>query len=204
MTELRECSVCWYVYDPALGDGPTAPGTAFEELPEDFRCPRCDAPRERFVRAVAEEPPRVRELVRAYRDVVPRMLDLPVYNSALSVEAVGFASFESGLLGILITPWFMNLVYLPDPGVACLGVGQTRRCRLPVGEVELLGAGVAGQGGFEICPLFSPMQDFPDQATARATAEKTLELLFTKAEPEIEEPRAEVSRRELFSRFGAR
>ena len=37
------CSVCGYVYDPALGD-PTqgiAPGTPFEDLPADWHCPRC-------------------------------------------------------------------------------------------------------------------------------------------------------------------
>ncbi len=44
------CTVCGYVYDPAVGD-PTAgiePGTAFEELPEDWLCPECGAPKEMF------------------------------------------------------------------------------------------------------------------------------------------------------------
>lgn len=40
------CSVCGYVYDPAEHDG-----VAFEDLPEDFKCPRCKQPKEKFNRA---------------------------------------------------------------------------------------------------------------------------------------------------------
>jgi rubredoxin len=47
-----ECGVCWYVYDPAVGDPvwQIAPGTAFAVLPDDWRCPTCDAPQSRFLR----------------------------------------------------------------------------------------------------------------------------------------------------------
>ena len=47
-----ECGVCWYVYDPVQGDPvwQVPPGTAFEALPEDWRCPTCDAPRATFLR----------------------------------------------------------------------------------------------------------------------------------------------------------
>ncbi|MBQ4382740.1 MAG: MBL fold metallo-hydrolase [Oscillospiraceae bacterium] len=40
------CSVCGYVYIPAEHDN-----VAFEDLPDDWRCPRCRQPRERFNRA---------------------------------------------------------------------------------------------------------------------------------------------------------
>ena len=40
------CSICGYVYDPAEHDG-----TAFEALPEDWKCPRCKQPKARFNRA---------------------------------------------------------------------------------------------------------------------------------------------------------
>ena len=37
------CTVCEYIYDPALGDPENgiAPGTAFEDLPDGWRCPVC-------------------------------------------------------------------------------------------------------------------------------------------------------------------
>jgi rubredoxin len=44
------CVVCEHVYDPREGD-PAAgirPGTAFEELPEDWMCPECGATKADF------------------------------------------------------------------------------------------------------------------------------------------------------------
>ncbi|MBR6935856.1 MAG: MBL fold metallo-hydrolase [Clostridia bacterium] len=40
------CSVCGYVYDPAEHDG-----VKFEELPDDWRCPRCKQPKDKFNKA---------------------------------------------------------------------------------------------------------------------------------------------------------
>ena len=44
------CEPCGYVYDPALGDpdGGIAPGTPFEEIPEDWVCPFCGLGKEVF------------------------------------------------------------------------------------------------------------------------------------------------------------
>lgn len=37
------CTVCGYIYDEAVGDSEhgIAPGTRFEDLPEDYECPLC-------------------------------------------------------------------------------------------------------------------------------------------------------------------
>ena len=44
------CSICGYVYDPSVGDPDRgiAPGTAFADLPEDWRCPRCRQGKDKF------------------------------------------------------------------------------------------------------------------------------------------------------------
>ena len=41
---------CKYTYDPEKGDPKQgiAPGTRFEDLPDDWRCPRCKQPKEKF------------------------------------------------------------------------------------------------------------------------------------------------------------
>ncbi|MHB8908961.1 MAG: rubredoxin [Syntrophales bacterium] len=46
------CTVCGYIYDPAVGDpaGKIKPGTAFEELPADWVCPVCGAGKDKFER----------------------------------------------------------------------------------------------------------------------------------------------------------
>ena len=40
---LYVCSACGYIYDPAAGDpdNGVAPGTPFEQLPDDWTCPLC-------------------------------------------------------------------------------------------------------------------------------------------------------------------
>jgi len=45
-----ECTVCGYIYDPALGDPDSkiAPGTAFESLPDNWTCPVCGATKADF------------------------------------------------------------------------------------------------------------------------------------------------------------
>ncbi|MCJ7457129.1 rubredoxin [Candidatus Bathyarchaeota archaeon] len=47
-----ECGVCGYIYDPALGDpdNGVAPGTPFEKLPDEWRCPLCGADKTVFVK----------------------------------------------------------------------------------------------------------------------------------------------------------
>lgn len=44
------CEVCGYVYDPTKGDPDSgiAPGTKFEDLPDDWVCPICGASKEAF------------------------------------------------------------------------------------------------------------------------------------------------------------
>ncbi|MDD4532792.1 MAG: rubredoxin [Bacilli bacterium] len=45
------CTVCGYVYDPAVGDpdGGVEPNTPFEDIPEDWVCPVCGAAKSDFV-----------------------------------------------------------------------------------------------------------------------------------------------------------
>ena len=109
-----------------------------------------------------------------------RMSGVPVLNAALQVEALGFECLPAGGgdaagLGILITPWFMNLVLLPlqrDDSAA--QVGRTHEALLAGQRFEFIGAHEAALGAFAACSLFSPMFEFADQPTARATALEVL------------------------------
>lgn len=48
--ESYVCVICGFTYDPAEGDPGMGipPGTAFEDLPEDYKCPICNASKEYF------------------------------------------------------------------------------------------------------------------------------------------------------------
>jgi len=108
-----------------------------------------------------------------YRHVAEtRMRGLPFVNPALAVEAVGFAPWEGRWLGVLVAPWFINLVLAPlDPAAwSPIGRGDKRRYRFPAGDYEFIGASEPGVGEFHVCSLFSPVLEFDDQATARFVA----------------------------------
>lgn len=54
-----ECRACGYVYEPSKGDSKSniPQGTAFEDLPIDWKCPVCGARRTAFVNIGAVDAP---------------------------------------------------------------------------------------------------------------------------------------------------
>jgi len=48
--QTYECTVCGYIYDPALGDPENGvpAGTAFAEIPDGWTCPVCGVGKEMF------------------------------------------------------------------------------------------------------------------------------------------------------------
>ncbi len=109
-----------------------------------------------------------------------RMQDLPFLNPALRVEAVGFRVWEGRYLGILITPWFMNLLLLPQDPAQWRHVryGDSIAYQLPAGVFEFISARESQIPDYQSCSLFSPMFEFGDQEGARATAIAALDALF--------------------------
>ncbi len=104
------------------------------------------------------------------------MRDLPLLQDALAVEAIGFRRSGGARVGVLITPWAMNLLRLPDGDAIPEGNVGTRE--LPRGPVDFIGARDEGIGAYETCSLFSPMHRFENQEAARAVAFETLSLLL--------------------------
>lgn len=138
-----------------------------------------------------------------------RMQGVPVMHPGLVVEPVGFEAYveDDGMqaaLGILITPWFMNLISLPLQGQATVAVGCVCERRFGGERLEFIGAHEATFGVYEMCSLFSPMFEFADQATARATASEVLQALRKAPEP-LPPPVAIPARRAfLLGRAGGR
>lgn len=119
-------------------------------------------------------------LVTVYRDKVqPRMRSLPLYNTALSVEAVGFEAFEGRLCGVLVTPWCMNLVLLPgeDDDWTRLAPGKKIKAVFPAGEYLCMLSRVEGIAPHLSLPLFTTVQGFTDQETACQVAREVLRQL---------------------------
>lgn len=136
--------------------GATPPG------PDDLPCPAA-ALEQRFSTILREH-----------------MHDVPMVNPALRVQAVGFAPWSEHWLGVLVTPWFMNLVLMPRVQAHWHAIGerQSRHHVLPAGVFEFISNQDAVLGNYQACSLFSPMFEFADHDAAVATATSALAALF--------------------------
>lgn len=215
-----ECGVCWWVYDPADGDSAAAvpPGTPFSALPDHWRCPRCDNARNQFMvladsdssaamapdgSAPAAQQPLLecrRALLRAYTAIDKKMRGLPVYNEKLDIQLVGPREWEDDWLGIVATPWCMNIVLLPRAEATPLLEGTSRERLFPSGRYDFIAGHLPGVGGMESCSLFSPMHEFDSPAVVRLVAEHALSELL---DPPGESVPPQMSRRG-FLRGGSR
>lgn len=190
---IMECKICWSVYDPATGDDyrQVPPGTAFLNLPEDWSCPDCGAPKEQFMvqsdpgsdaaRVAEDIARRTKLLVQDFTEIYhAKMRDVPIINHALHVEAVGFRAHEGRLLGVLVAPWFMNLILLPAEGEdwSDLRPGAKEVIGFPSGEYEFIHNIRELTGGYKACSLFSPMEDFTSQMNAVDVAREVMAALF--------------------------
>lgn len=111
-----------------------------------------------------------------------RMQGLGFLNAALRVDAVGFREWEGEWLGVLVTPWSMNLVLMPaGSGGSMAAAGSERFVRFPAGRFLFISARDAELGEYHACSLLSPVGQFADHETARATAEAALVALFDPA-----------------------
>ncbi|MBU8891777.1 MAG: rubredoxin [Bacteroidales bacterium] len=45
-----KCKICGHIYDPGVGDsqGGIAPGTSFDDIPDDWKCPICGVTKKDF------------------------------------------------------------------------------------------------------------------------------------------------------------
>ena len=125
--------------------------------------------------------PAVDMLVTVYRDLVqPRMQTLPMYNPELRVEAVGFREHEGRPCGILLTPWFMNLVLLPAENDDWSGMasGESLKVSFPAGEYLCLMSTPEGIPPHLSLPLFNTVKEFDSEDTARSVAGEILRRLY--------------------------
>lgn len=109
-----------------------------------------------------------------------RMQDVPILNPALSVQGVGFTDWNGSYLGILLTPWFINIVLLSANNHHCDGRRTGEKClqRLPSGEYEFLVSEEEGIGKYQACSLMSPVFEFDCQQSAVLFAEQSMRQIM--------------------------
>lgn len=126
-----------------------------------------------------------------------RMQGLPFVSPSLEVEPVSFRPVGEHEIGVLITPWFMNLVLLPGSGEFDeRRSGDVVGWRLPHGRYELTVNRDEELGTFLTAVLFRGVTGIPDQDFARAVAEEIMRSLFEEPAPQA---RKTIDRRALLT-----
>jgi [NiFe] hydrogenase assembly HybE family chaperone len=112
-----------------------------------------------------------------------RMDGVALLNPALRVEAIDFAPWSHYWLGVLVTPWFMNLVILPRDHDQwhSVRVSETVSYTFPAGVFGFIAAAEPPLGEMHACSLFSPMFEFADHETACVAAVAARAALFDAA-----------------------
>jgi [NiFe] hydrogenase assembly HybE family chaperone len=115
-----------------------------------------------------------------------QMQDIPLLNPALSVQTVGFQRYQGRSLGVLITPWMMNLLMFPadDEEWSELKLGDKQHHRLPANEYRFMVNEIDGIGICLTHSIYSPMGEFMNQEHAVAAADSFMRTLMV----EVEEP----------------
>ena len=86
--------------------------------------------------------PRVLALIELFQRIDAGMRDLPIYNDKIAIEAIGFRRFDDAeLLGVVLTPWFMNMITLPiEPAPMKMAeIGTDRPGYAPRGRADFRG-----------------------------------------------------------------
>jgi rubredoxin len=115
-----ECKICWHIYDPAEGCAywQIAPGTPLPICPTTG--PARNAMRPSKVHGGGMNPEAQDQGARfeaVFAGIATtRMAGVPVLNPALGVAMRGWQAVEPFELGVLVTPWFMNLLAVPQAG----------------------------------------------------------------------------------------
>lgn len=145
------------------------------------------------------------KLAGLYRDIHrTAMSGAPICNEALAVEAVGFREFDRYVVGVIVTPWFANLVAAAphsNDWPSLFSHPSRLFLRFPAGDVDFNVSELEGFGLIASCSLFSPMSEFADHDSARAAAQAALDALFDSHLHEaLKEPsaRSGLDRRALF------
>lgn len=132
-----------------------------------------------------------------------RMDGIPILNKNLRVDSAGFEQHGAFYLGVLLTPWFMNLVLVPVEGedtlLDGLNVGSKLFHNLPCGRFEFIVGFEQEIGIYMSCSIFSPVFEFADHDAAMETAHAVLNEVLTSKEPENQEEDEDAGMREIWA-----
>lgn len=135
--------------------------------------------------------------------------DAGMSNPALRVEAIGFVRYRGDWLGVLVTPWRLDLLLIAGGGELWgdIPTGQRRYLDLYGATLPFIAADEPRLGPYQYSPLVDQVGRIPDMAAAREIARDALHAYLPPLAPPPAEPApppAAVSRRGFFRRLAGK
>ncbi len=117
------------------------------------------------------------------------MQGIPILNPAIRVQALGVQEYQGRILGVLITPWLMNLVMLPREGEDWSGMelGHRQPHKFPSKTYKFMVNEIDGIGPCQTHSLYSPMREFAGHEQAASVAQAFLDTLMVETQPSEED-----------------
>jgi len=117
------------------------------------------------------------------------MQDVPILNRKLKVQTLGFQEYQGRVIGIVITPWLMNVVMLPKEGDdwELLALGHKQFYEFPSKNYRFMVNDIDGIGFCQTHSLFSPMYDFSCQQQAVNAAQDFINKLLVESKSTAED-----------------
>lgn len=114
---------------------------------------------------------------------VDEMKGLPICNDDIKVQAVDFQLWEDHWVGILITPWFTNLLIIRQEGQQwpefTLGKYHKKEIIFPAGAIKFTPRFEPQLGQYLCCSLVSPMTEVATHQQALRDAKNAMRQLLT-------------------------
>ena len=108
---------------------------------------------------------------------------LPICNDDIQIQAIDFQLWEGQWLGILVTPWFTNLLILRQEGQHWpefkLGKHHQREITFPAGTIKFTPRFEPELGIYLCCSLVSPMTEVASNQQALQDAKNAMRQLLT-------------------------
>jgi len=138
-----------------------------------------------------KDPKRLGEIVeqtfaRIHRE---NMQGIPILNSKIRVQTLGFQHYQERVVGVVITPWLMNMVLLPGEGEdwSELVLGHKRFHNFPAKKYKFMVNEIDGIGFCQTHSLHSPMNEFSSHEHAVSVAQDFLDKLMVDSSPARED-----------------
>ena len=117
------------------------------------------------------------------------MQGIPILNSRIQVQSIGFQEYQARIIGIIITPWLMNVILLPNDNEdwSNFTLGHKVSHTFPAKTYRFLVNEIEGIGFCQTHSMYSPMHDFSSHQQAVKVAQEFIDFLMVDNEPSEEE-----------------